>query len=358
MASSGTVGVQIYRVADLIESIARRCGVTSDRLTPEGIDVVSGAMWRFLAHMSTRGINLWRITETLYGMLQGQQWYSLAQGDIDIVRLVHRQPQVLAAAAITSSAGGVTANLVDQNLATGCQQAGPNGNLVFDWGAGSVQQVKNVGINSIPAANLNLVFEISNDQIVWAQVLAPGSVAYAAGGWQWYEIDPPGVPSRYFRIRETGGATLDLAEVSLASLVTDIDLTPLDRDQWAVWPNKFSQGRPAQYYMDRQMTPRFALVSAPNAAETFYCIKGWIHRHIEDVGAMSNTLNIPERWYQAIIDSVSWSVLPELPGADLGRAQLLERAALSVTLPDAEKEERQRGPVKLVPNIGVYTGRR
>lgn len=355
MASSGTVGATIYRVADLVDSIARSCGVKPNELTPDGIDVVMGALWRFLAHMSNRGINLWRVYETLFPLVQGQQWYDLNQGDIDVLKMMHRQPIVLGAQTITSSAGGSVDALVDQDLSTSCQQSAPNGNLVFDWGTGVLQQVKNVGVNSAGAASLTLVFEVSNDNLAWTQVYAPGAVAYAAGGWRWYEIDPPGVPARYFRIRETGGATLNLAEVSLASQCIDVEISSIDRDQWAVWPNKFSQGAPRQYHIDRQMTPRYALVLVPNAAEAFYCVKLWLHRHIEDVGQMSNTLNIPERWYQAIVDTVSWSVLPELPGADLQRAPLLEKRALAVTLPDAEKEERERGPVTLTPNIGVYT---
>lgn len=355
MTTSGTVGATVFRVSDLIDAVARRCGVQPANLTPEGIDVISGAMWRLLAHMSNRGVNLWRIYERPYALQNGKSAYEMQQGDIDVLNMVHRQPTRLSATQVTSSAGGTVSNLSDGDLETFCTQTSSNGNIVWDWGAGSTQQVGWIGVNSA-AATLTLVGEISNDGSSWTTVLSPGAASYTAlEPWQWYSIDPTGVPSRYFRLRGTGGATLNLAEVVLAQNWTDIEIARWGRDQWAVNPSKRSQGTPRQYYLDRQETPVINVWPVPNAMEILCTLQVFAHRHIEDAGVMANTLNIPERWYQATIDLLSWTVLPELPGADLKRADILKEQALAVTLPDVEKEERDRAPIQLVPGIHAYT---
>src|ERR1700752_341330 len=131
MASSGTVGATVYKAADLLDSISRRCGVPPATLTPDGLDTITGQMWRLLAEWSNRGINLWRVYHALYPLYNAQQLYVLAQGDIDIQRAVWRKPSRLSAASVVSSGGGPVSNLTDGDLTTACTMSGANGNIVF-----------------------------------------------------------------------------------------------------------------------------------------------------------------------------------------------------------------------------------
>lgn len=356
MPSSGTVGQTTYRASDLMDSISRSCGVTPSKLTPEGIDVILGVMYRTMANWSSRGINLWRVYHALYPLYSGKQTYVLQAGDIDVVDAVWRRPVRLSPAAVTASDGtSTTANLSDGDLTTSCTLGGVNGSLLFDWGSGVTQQVGLVGINSAAARTYTLVLEISNDGSNFTQVLAPGAVVYTAGGWQWYEIDPAGTPSRYFRVREAGGAVLSLNELVLAQNWSDVTLTRWNRDDWANNPNKRSLGTPRQYYPELLLTPQINLWPVPGATEILNLLCLWVHRHVEDVGQLSYTLNIPQRWYDPLVSVCAYRALPELPGADLTRFDMLERIAMNVALPDAEKGERDSGPIKLGPNIRAYT---
>lgn len=355
MASSGTVGATIYRASDLLDSISRRCGVSPATLTPDGLDTITGTMWRLLAEWSNRGINLWRLYHALYPLYNAQQLYVMQQGDIDIMRAVWRKPSRLSAASVTSSADGTVGNLTDGDLTTAFTQNGANGNIVFDWGSGVIQAVGLVGINSLPARSYNLLFERSADGVTFTSVLAPGAVTYPANGWQWYEIEPPGTPVRYFRIRESGGATISFNEVSISSSWTDIDISRWNLDQWTTNPNKRMPGTPRQYYMERLLTPQINVWPVPNAMEILNLMCLWTHRHIEDVGVLSNTLNIPQRWYQPFVDMCAFLVLPELPGADLKRYEMLKDIAMGITLPDAEKEERDKSPIQFNLGNRAYT---
>lgn len=355
MATSGTIGATVYRVADLLESISRRCGVEPAKLTPEGIDVITGSMWRLLAAWSNRGVNLWRLYHELVPFYSGQQVYPLTQGDIDIMRAIYRTPIRLSAETVTSSAGGTVDNLSDGDLETVCTQSSADGNIVWDWGSDTTEQVALVGINSLPARSYDLTFEISNDGSTWTTVLAPGAVSYAAHGWKWYEIEPAGIPSRYFRISEGGGAIISFEEVVLASNWTDVDITRWNLDQWSTNPNKRSVNNPRQYYLERLLTPQMNLWPCPGPFDQLNLMCLWKHRHIEDVGVLSNTLDIPERWYQPLVDMCAYVCLPEVPGADLQRYEMLKDISMGITLPDAEKEERDKAPIQLTYGIGVYT---
>lgn len=356
MTTSGTVGQTSYRVADLVDSIARRCGVEPTTLTPESVGIVLASLWRILAQMSNRGINLWRIYTSLVGLVNGQQQYPLAQGDIDTMGVVLRTPTRLSASTITSSSGGTTANLVDGDITTVCTQSAPNGDFVFDWGVGVEQQVALVGVLPEVATSLKLVFEISDDNINWTQISATGTQSYTGlTPWRWFEIEPAGQPARYFRVRETGGATLSLEELVLAARWTDVEVTRWNIDQWRTNPSKRSGGPPRQFYLDRQITPVLNAWPTPDATQNLNLLVMQIHRHIEDVGNLSNTLGIPQRWYGAVITMTAFDCISELPKADLKRYDMLKDQALMIQLPDAEKEERDKSAVQLVIGIGAYT---
>lgn len=355
MATSGTTGGTVIRVAAILDSMIRRCGGNPSQLVPEVIDILKTNLFYILADWSARGINLWRVYKPLYALYGGQQRYTMHDGDIDVLRALYRTPTRLTPSAGVSSAGGTVSNLWDGNVSTDCTQVSANGNIYFDWGANNQQQIALVGVLSAVARTYNLVFEISNDLVNWTTVLAPGSVAYTALGWNWYEIEPTGVASQYFRVRETGGAILNLAEVSLSANWYDVDITPMNRDIWATYPNKRSPGQPRQFWLDKQLTPAVELWQVPN--NTFNLMQLWTHRHVEDVGGLSNTLDVPQRWLQAVVTYGAYISFLELPKdiVDLARYPMLKEQAMAISLPDAEASEDDRSSVNLVTNIQPYT---
>jgi hypothetical protein len=65
-------------------------------------------------------------------------------------------------------------------------------------------------------------------------------------------------------------------------------------------------------------------------------------------------LQIPQRWYLAVVNMLAHQMSMELPQVDMARIQYLE-AQSEKTLALAEAEERDRSPIYFSPNIGVYT---
>jgi hypothetical protein len=74
-----------------------------------------------------------------------------------------------------------------------------------------------------------------------------------------------------------------------------------------------------------------------------------------DVGALTNELEVPQRWYEAVVMMLSHRMSLELPNVPLGRVTYLENQAEKYLF-IAEQEERDKSPMYFAPNISVYTG--
>lgn len=134
------------------------------------------------------------------------------------------QPSTAEAALIRPSGGtpatsalGTAANAFDGNLATTCTQTSADGNISYDFGVDTTKTIVRVGIVSFVTRTYNLVFEYSDANATnWTTMVDPASQSYTAGVAVYFSLSTP-ITARAFRVRETGGAILDLAEVYFLS---------------------------------------------------------------------------------------------------------------------------------------------
>ncbi len=80
----------------------------------------------------------------------------------------------------------------------------------------------------------------------------------------------------------------------------------------------------------------------------------WYSRQIMDVGDLDGELEVPQRWYEAIVMMLAHRMSLSLPQVPMDRVQYLEAQAEKY-LNIAEAEERDKSPIYLRPNISVYT---
>ena len=80
----------------------------------------------------------------------------------------------------------------------------------------------------------------------------------------------------------------------------------------------------------------------------------WRSRQIMDVGALTNELEVPQRWYEAVLMNLAHRMSLELPAVPMDRTNYLEKMA-AMFLQEAENEERDKSPIYFAPNISVYT---
>jgi hypothetical protein len=128
----------------------------------------------------------------------------------------------------------------------------------------------------------------------------------------------------------------------------------LNRDDYTNLPNKnFTANQPFQFWFNRTI-PQSTITLWPTPSDPFVQMVVWYSSQIEDVGALSGQLAIPDRWYMAIQNMLAHQMSQELPGVDITRIQYLEVQAEKY-FNQAEQEERDRSPIYYAPNVSVYT---
>jgi hypothetical protein len=73
-----------------------------------------------------------------------------------------------------------------------------------------------------------------------------------------------------------------------------------------------------------------------------------------DVGALTDELEVPQRWYEAVVFMLAHRMSLELPQVGMDRVGYLEKMA-DRYYSEAEAEERDKSPIYFAPNISVYT---
>lgn len=351
MTSSGTVGQTTIDVAMIIDHAMRRSGISTADQTPEILKFARENLYFYLCSLSNAGVNLWTIEKELIGFNVGQANYPVGVGTRDIKTALRRTVGLPTDGTATSSAGGTAVNAFDQDLSTVCTQSSINGNISYQFD--ETKYVTTVGIMSNGEKNYNLVWESSTNGSTWTEVLATGLTTYEDRVWYHYDIDAP-QNGAYFRVRETGNNTLDVVELIFGTSIQEIPITRISLDQYSNFTNKtFQSNSSLQYWFNRKIdNPEMILWPTPNYA--FDQIVVWKTRNIQDVGSLTNTLELPDRWSEAAITALAVRLHLELPTLDNERYRILKEEAKQATF-DAQQEERDKSPILIAPNIGCYT---
>jgi hypothetical protein len=76
-------------------------------------------------------------------------------------------------------------------------------------------------------------------------------------------------------------------------------------------------------------------------------------RYIMDVGTLTQTLDIPQRWYQYIIWQLAFYMFAESPDSDPAALPTIQ-AGIALSQP-VTKAERDASPLMISANIRPYT---
>jgi hypothetical protein len=351
MAYSGTVGTTVINVQQLIDHGARRAGKLAEELTSEQVTSARESLFFLLSNLINIGIQYWAINKKVFGLKADQYIYDLPLGGNDVLQALYRKMS-RPSGSYSSSAGGTVENAFDGNIDTICTQTTAGGNISVNYGSTNPIYIGSIGVLPGVSGTFNVVFECSSDGSTWKTISAPGSTVWVDNEWLWYDIDP-GYTVPYYRIRAITG-TLSLRELFFGNNSTEITMARLNRDDYTNLPNKnFTANQPFQYWFNRTI-PQSKIYLWPVPSDPFIQMTVWYSRQIDDVGALTNELEVPQRWYEATIMMLAHRMSLELPGVGMDRIQYLEQQAEKY-LGQAEAEERDKSPIYFAPNISVYT---
>jgi hypothetical protein len=254
MAYSGTVGTTVINVQTLIDHGARRCGKLAEELTSEQLLSARQSLFFLLSHLANIGINYWAINKKVFGLNADQYIYTMPLGCIDVLNVLYRQ-MARPNGAYTSSAGGVVANLYDNDVNTYTQQTSANGNFAINYGVTNPIYIGSIGF--LPyvvgggVATWSIALEYSTDGTTWSMLDDLGTIEVSDNVWVWTDIDP-GQSVAYYRIRAYNGTTLALRELYFGNNSREIQMARLNRDDYTNLPNKnFTANQPYQFWFDR-----------------------------------------------------------------------------------------------------------
>jgi hypothetical protein len=355
MAYSDTYG-QVYNVQTLIDHGARRCGKLAEELTSEQLLSARESLGFVMSNLINIGIQYWAIEKQVVGLTPEKYIYTLPDGSNDVLNALYRTME-RPNGSYTTSAGGLVALVGDNDINTFCQQTTPNGNISINFGTDNPIYAGSIGLMPYVAgggsANWALTLEYSTDNVTWNTLQDLGTVVASDKQWIWTDIDP-GQSVQYYRVRISGGSTLALREFYVGTNSREITMSRLNRDDYTNLPNRnFTANQPYQFWFNRTV-PNPEIYLWPVPSNPFVQMTVWYSKQVMNVGELTNELQIPQRWYLAVINMLAHQMSMELPQVDLARVQYLEAQAEKY-LALAEAEERDRSPIYFAPAIGVYT---
>jgi hypothetical protein len=326
VAVSGTVSQTTFNTRKVIDHAFRRCRLPPQGISSEMIAVANEALYLILSAMANRGIQLWCIDKEILPLYEAVSEVPLPVGTVDILNANFRT--------LTELTGTETSNSTTVSV---------------DFGQDT--QVTNVGV-LFSGASVGYTVQTSPDGTNWTTVLTVANPNLTAGQWNWVDLQGT-LAQQYCRV--VGSGTLNQADVFFGNTPTEIPIARINRDDYSSLPNKTSQGRPLQYWLNRQREyPIMNVWQVPNGDFTFAQIVCYIKRYIMDVGTMTQEIEVPQRWYDAIVYCLAAKLAEELPSVDPQMLPILDQKMLRA-LKEAEDEERDNSPIYFTPNIAIYT---
>ena len=329
MAFSGNISGTVFNALKVTDHAFRRCRLPAQAITSEMQAYALDSLYVLLSDLANDKPPSWCIEKQLYPLYQGQYQVELDIGTVAVLN----------------------ANLRTEQEATGTTTSSTTEYKVdFNDNEGGVATINVVGLKWSGTA-VSLTFATSDDDATWTTV-GNQTTSASAGEWTWKDIVPAN-PARYFRITSVGVRLA--SEIYLGTLPQEIPMGVLNRDTYVAQSNKVFQGRPLTYWFQRDIPrPVMNLWPSPNAAAEYQQLVVWRQRHIMDTDNLRQEVEIPQRWYEAVIDSLADRVGRETPAVDINLLPMLAARAAG-SMARAWAGDNDGSPTFINPGISCYT---
>ena len=148
---------------------------------------------------------------------------------------------------------------------------------------------------------------------------------------------------------ELSGSTIDVLDVVIrrtdGTTTTDISMDQIGRSEYWNLPNKSTQSRPTQFFLDKQITPKLYIWPASENATDQLIINRLVR--IEDADASVNTVGVPFRFYPCLAAGLSYYIaLKKAPD----RVQLL-KTLYDEEFARAADQDQSRASLTISPGL-------
>ena len=327
MATSGTVSTTKFDTRKVIDHAFRRCRISAQRVTAEYQQIAQDLLYLVLSELASVKTPSWCIEKVILPFYIGQPNVTLPLGTVEVLNANYRYLQTVSFSIATDTATEYK--------------------VQFDT---STTNVSTIGIRWAGASVPLEVFS-SVDGTTWTKLLDI-DVTAGSGEISWTDITPQ-MTGGFLKITST--LPFLRTEVYLGNMPIEIPFGVLNRDSYVAQANQIFQGRPTTYWFQRDINqPVLHLWPAPNAASEYAQLIVWRHRYIQDVGTLQETLDIPQRWFEAIVAALASKVALEIDVVDPSLVPVLEQLKDKAVLM-AWNGDNDGSPTTIAPYISPYT---
>lgn len=347
--TSGTYDFSSTANEQFIREAYERVGILPEVLTLEQIESAQRSANLVLSEWINQKLNLWTVGQGLVNLIPDQNAYLLSSSVNKIEEAVYRY-STRQLSGTASSSSGTAANAFDNNSSTACTQTSADGNISYYYGTSSYA-IEMVGVQSNILRDYTLVYEYSYDGDIWLPAyptstsVAPSTQEFIEGLSQWAVMPSP-TSAPYFRVRETGGAILDIQELYFNITSNDIPITELSRSEYMYYSQKNQTGTPTSYYLDRQITPVLHVWPTFSLTDTYYGIYYTYSKTMQDFGAQVDLSEIPQRFYDALCAGLAYRLALKFNPQKADMLKSIYDAAYAL----AAKEDAPKTPLRIYPS--------
>ena len=148
--------------------------------------------------------------------------------------------------------------------------------------------------------------------------------------------------------------TIDLMEHQIrtnsgnASTQSDLTISRISVSTYASIPNKLSQGRPIQMYVERlRDEPHVNVWPVPDTND--YVLYYWRMRRMQDAGAGAETADMNFRFFPCLVAGLAYHIAMKVPEL-VDRVQML-KSVYDEQFDMAASEDREKTSARFVPRI-------
>lgn len=293
MATSGSVDFNLD-MAEITEEAFERCGL--ELRTGYDSRTARRSMNLLFADWANRGLNLWtveQVTQSLANLSTTSAVTSYPVGTITAT--VGASTNLSIGETITGGTSGVTASVITKPSSTTITVTVPSGNFTAGETITGSSSSASTTISSDPS--------LANSQ-----------------------------------------ASVDMLEAVIRRDGSDVSITRINRQDYLTIPDKTTQGRPTQFYIDRQITPTVTVWPAPeNSTDQliYYRVK-----RIEDADAATNNADVPFRFLPCLVAGLAYYIaIKKSPD----RVPML-KSMYDEEFQRAASEDAERTALRLVPS--------
>jgi len=293
MATSGSVDFNLD-MAEITEEAFERCGL--ELRTGYDAKTARRSLNLLFADWANRGLNLWTIEQITQTVAQLSTSSAVATYPLGTITLtVGASGSFSVGETITGGTSAVTAQIITLPSGTTMTITVPSGTFTATETITGSSSAATTTVSSVPSL----------------------ADAQAAG---------------------------DILEMVVRRDGEDITMSRMSRSQYLTTPTKTTQGRPTQFYVDRQITPTVTVWPVPeNSTDSliYYRIK-----RIQDADASVDTADIPFRFLPCLVAGLAYQIAMKKSPQ---RVQILKMAYEEEFERAASQDIDHGVPLRLVP---------